>query len=1042
MSFEKSFGNPSCEFRGKPFWAWNGRLEKKELERQIDVFKEMGLGGAFMHSRVGLGTAYLSEEWFDLVGACAAKAKANGMEAWLYDEDRWPSGAAGGLVTKDERYRMRFLRMDVLSDASEFKADGKEIALFSAKISGRDASNLKRLAKGSTPALAKGESLLVFREELHPCSSWYNSYTYLDTMNEEAVDKFVEVTHEAYLKHNGKDFGKTIPGIFTDEPHYGHGRSFNGKSGTAQWTGALPATFSKRYGYDLLDHLPEIFFFLDKAKFSTARRDYYDCITHLFVNAFGRKVYEFCEKAGIEFTGHVLEEPHLISQTQAVGAAMRFYEFMQAPGIDILCAQGLKRDGGNQMEITTAKQCESMRRQFGRKHMLSELYGCTGWNFTFAEHKAVGDWQAAMGVNIRCQHLSWYTMEGEAKRDYPASISFQSAWCKEYKAVEDYFSRVNVALAEGEAVRDVAILHPIESGWGAYVVKGANGEWGGDNGMNAVSQKLTDRLDEIIRSLLRAHCDFDFIDEEILSRYGAVEGSSLKLNLASYKVVVVPPILCVRPSSAKILADFVKAGGTVLIVPNSDKELLALEQGGALDEVKKFAKPVKAAALASAASKAGAAKISLKSARSGKEYGESLYMMRRDAKAGRTIVFVTHSLQDCESGALELEIPAVGKVYELDPVSGAILSVPGVSVKAGRSVVKTDLPACGSRLFLVEDASAPVKLKASGSRLSFKRSSAKPLSLKKAAYKLDEPNAIPLDMAEYSSTGGVHGGPFEVLKLDRIVRDVCGLPYRSGDMVQPWARKPVSGYKTRRFSIKYSFKVDVLPSNKLWLVLERPSECLSCQVNGKPLELKDQGWWLDNSFRKIALPASLLRTGLNSVSIDIDYGPSSGLEAAYLLGEFGFKREAATGLPVMTALPESVGAGDWAKYSLGTYTGSLGYVLDAEIPESKGSRVFLKLGDWEGVVAKVLVDGKEAGRISWQPYELDITEAVAGKRKCEIEVKLFAGRRNLLGPLHLSVKNPVWTGPGEFVPGSDRWSPDHMNFPVGLMKDPSIVVKS
>ena len=29
------------------------------------------------------------------------------MLAWLYDEDRWPSGAAGGYVTKTPRYRQR-----------------------------------------------------------------------------------------------------------------------------------------------------------------------------------------------------------------------------------------------------------------------------------------------------------------------------------------------------------------------------------------------------------------------------------------------------------------------------------------------------------------------------------------------------------------------------------------------------------------------------------------------------------------------------------------------------------------------------------------------------------------------------------------------------------------------------------------------------------------------------------------------------------------------------------------------------------------------
>ncbi|HPS03149.1 MAG TPA: hypothetical protein PLA90_16535, partial [Candidatus Sumerlaeota bacterium] len=89
----KTFEHPGAEFRGKPFWSWNGELEKGELIRQIGVIKEMGFGGFFMHSRTGLATEYLGDQWFDLINACADEAKKQGLEAWLYDEDRWPSGS-------------------------------------------------------------------------------------------------------------------------------------------------------------------------------------------------------------------------------------------------------------------------------------------------------------------------------------------------------------------------------------------------------------------------------------------------------------------------------------------------------------------------------------------------------------------------------------------------------------------------------------------------------------------------------------------------------------------------------------------------------------------------------------------------------------------------------------------------------------------------------------------------------------------------------------------------------------------------------------
>ena len=96
----KQFKSPGPDFRGAPFWAWNAKLEPEELIRQIRLMKEMGLGGFFMHARVGLNTEYLGKEWFECVKACIAEAEKLGMNAWLYDEDRWPSGSAAGEVTR------------------------------------------------------------------------------------------------------------------------------------------------------------------------------------------------------------------------------------------------------------------------------------------------------------------------------------------------------------------------------------------------------------------------------------------------------------------------------------------------------------------------------------------------------------------------------------------------------------------------------------------------------------------------------------------------------------------------------------------------------------------------------------------------------------------------------------------------------------------------------------------------------------------------------------------------------------------------------
>ena len=75
------FKKPTCEFRGTPFWAWNSWLEKDELERQIEIFKEMGFGGFHMHVRTGLKNKYLSDEYMQLIRDCVDKAKSERMLA-------------------------------------------------------------------------------------------------------------------------------------------------------------------------------------------------------------------------------------------------------------------------------------------------------------------------------------------------------------------------------------------------------------------------------------------------------------------------------------------------------------------------------------------------------------------------------------------------------------------------------------------------------------------------------------------------------------------------------------------------------------------------------------------------------------------------------------------------------------------------------------------------------------------------------------------------------------------------------------------------
>ena len=50
-------------------------LSEDRLRNQVKEMKKQGLGGFFMHARVGLKTPYMQKEWFQCVKSCIEEAK-------------------------------------------------------------------------------------------------------------------------------------------------------------------------------------------------------------------------------------------------------------------------------------------------------------------------------------------------------------------------------------------------------------------------------------------------------------------------------------------------------------------------------------------------------------------------------------------------------------------------------------------------------------------------------------------------------------------------------------------------------------------------------------------------------------------------------------------------------------------------------------------------------------------------------------------------------------------------------------------------------
>ncbi|MEI8207347.1 MAG: hypothetical protein WCG03_10755, partial [Kiritimatiellales bacterium] len=642
------------------------------------------------------------------------------------------------------------------------------------------------------------------------------------------------------------------------------------------------------------------------------------------------------------------------------------------------------------------------------------LYGCTGWQMPFAGHKAVGDWQALLGINLRCHHLSWYTMRGEAKRDYPASILHQSAWYPEYKHIEDYFSRFGLMMAQGEPVCDLLVLNPVETFW-AQVHLG----WSQGLGLQDAHLKtLEEKYQTLFTWLLESQIDFDYGDEEMLGRMGQVASGRLQVGCASYSTVLVSGMETIRSSTVKLLDQFVAAGGKVVVagefpgymdaqyaIRNTQYETIEFTKDAVLSVVSEPSATVSAPDIFGQLRKTDGGLIFA-----------ALNVNRDERRDNATI-------------RIKTDLP----VAEWNCETGEILSMETKNEK-GWQVFTADFPKAGSKLWVAGNVeqtlwsvpSNPEQTEVSVLPVEQTRGSVHPVRVKGPfSYTLSEPNICVLDSAEYriKSVAG-HGEAgwqpeTEVLKIDQKIRDAHGVRRRGGEMLQPWftAQHPVQDLCN--VELRFSFDIEALAEG-IDLVIEEP-ENFTVQLNGQSIDLsKKSGDWIDIAFRRVRIPNGFLRRGKNEIVLKTCYKENSNLEAIYLLGDFGVQL-AGTVRKIVPRIGK-VEIGDICAQGLPFYSGSITY----RIPWP-GRAKRLRLPSIGGACAKV--NGQLLG---WDPFEADVSGDVA-------EIEIILTRRNTFGPLHDAVKGRMHTGPDHWLTEGADFSPKPILIPSGLLSSPQYV---
>jgi len=976
----------------------------------VREFADKGFGGYFMHSRVGLATPYLSSEWMNCIRACLDEGKRVGLESWLYDEDKWPSGFAGGFVpAKSDNYRVRSLTMKEIKieEVSEVLRGPWVLGIF--EVSFSSPTVMKEFKRIRKPEEIRGDGrLFLFKVEIDGRSNWYNGESYVDLLNPKVTEEFLRVTLDAYAKEFKEDFGEFMPGIFTDEPNY-MGRKL------VPWTEQMAEYFCKLNGYDILENLPLLYF--EGEGFRKVRYDFWRTITHRFVEAFTRPYSERCGALGLKMTGHYLCEDDFAIQVRYIGAAMPHYEYMQVLGIDHL--------GRNIDNPLTLKQCSSVAHQFGRNRVLSELFGCSGHSMTFEDQKWIADFHLALGITFFCPHLTLYTMKRETKRDYPPTFSYHQPYWQHFKLLNDYFARASYLCSQGKFYADILLLHSIGSAWATFSPMTE------DSGSQPM--KYNDALVKLQDDLLALHRDFDFGDEFILSRHAHVEGKELVVKESRYKVVIVPQSLTWSTNTVNLLKDFLDANGKVVFVGEApsliDGEPAETKWQEILSHSNTILVSISRESIAKALDKVLIRSISVTDDE-GNEIEDILTHQR--VNGVYHIYFIANKSRVRKYDAV-VKFVQKGEVTEWNMINGSVSLIKAVT-KGGKTVVSVTFYQAGSHAFVI-DTSKPSATE--GPRPQIELEEKVIVLPEEWSFNRLHPNSIVLDTCQYSFGDGKWSEKMPMWKVRRESWKESGLEKYAG--IQPWVliTKNIKWSKSFEVKIRTTFKSEV-KGKRVFLVVEK-APIWRLLVNDKIVSTNVKEWHWDKQFGKIDI-SDYVNVGENSVEISCKYALDIPIEDMYLVGDFGVKKVSDTEYAI-TEEPKVLRNGDWVEQGYPFYAGTMRYRTKFHLekkPEA-GERVLIRFPEAKGSLFLVSVNDKGPALVCWQPLEADITDSIQ-RGENELTIEVVSSLRNTFGPLHSRFGDPHMVGPNTFVDEAN-WVISYQLVPYGLIKGAEIVIR-
>jgi len=998
------FKSPPREYSTGPLWVWNDLLTEQEIRDTLHDLAAQKVKQVWVHPRPGLMTPYLSDDWFRLWKVALREAQRLDMNVWIYDENSYPSGFAGGLVPEAmPESRGRGLALRETNGVPNWSDDC--IAVYS--LDGDKIENVSASARAGG-GLGAGHYLVATQVRAKN-SPWHGNRCYVNLLSPGVTEKFLELTLEPYRRQLGGEFGLRIPGVFTDEPNVR-------PAGGLPWSEILPEEFQRRWGYSLIDNLPSLA--KPVGDWQKIRHNYYEVLNEQFIEHWARPYHDYCETNHLQFTGHYWD--HEWPDCSGVPDNMAMYAWHQRPAIDCLMNQYSEHTHAQFGNARMVRELASIANQLGRTRTLCEAYGAGGWDLRFEDMKRIGDWLEVLGVNTLNQHLSYVTLRGARKRDHPQSFSYHDPWWEAYHVSAEYFARLSAALSQGQQVNRVLLLEPTTTAW-MY------------QGDNRKLQALGDAFFKLIMKLEAAQVEYDIGCEDVIARYGQViagserppvltgrtsrvsmaRSAALQVGQRGYSTIVIPPLTeNLNRRTAELLSELLAADspGEVFCLGDPPARVdgsLSTGIAGLTNRPSWLRLEASSAVERLTPSPA----IDFGIARATGDKG-ILFHHRRKLADGELLFLVNTSIESPSVGTIH---SGLRSVEEWNLYSGNTQQYS--FERAGNGIeAHFELPPSGSLLLFLSEKDRPSAPQSPQPETVTVQAVAAP------EIRRLQPNVLTLDFVDVTAGGetktNVYFYPANQFawKKNGMERDPWDSAVQFKDELISKQFPEESG-----FSACYEFTAEGSVPKDLAIVIERP-DLYTITCNGQAVLSTPGQWWLDKAFGVIPL-SSVAHAGENLVVIKSShFDMFNEIEPAYVLGDFSLK-PSDHGFVIAPPKPLTMGErpqGGWNAQGHPFYSAAVAYRELFDVQKPSGTYE-VALPDWLGSVAKVSVNGRLAGYIDAPPWECDVTKLIRSGSN-SVDVVVIGTLKNTLGPHH---GNPVlgaaW--PNAFQKGPENGPP-------------------